>query len=135
MEISPSSSFLPLLLTLTPLPRQPRYIGGGTVLTLKSNYLSFTCLSSPTSDNTFPVKGEIIIFPRIKNQTWGRRQPLSQYAARHMGLRDCHCPRSALLAVRSATVKSDSLNSVCVATAGKRLGRRGGRDGFSHSDG
>lgn len=89
MEISPSSSFLPLFLTLTSLPRPPRYIGGGTVLTLKSNYLSFTCLSPPpTSDNTFPVKGEIIIFPRIKNQTWGRRQPLSQYVARHMGLWD-----------------------------------------------
>lgn len=47
MEISPSSSLLPLLLTLTPLPRPPRYIGGGTVLTPRSNYLSFTCLSSP----------------------------------------------------------------------------------------
>lgn len=58
MEISPSFSFLPLRLCLPALTPTPfpiphispamlGYIGGRMVLTLKSNYLSFTCLSPP----------------------------------------------------------------------------------------
>lgn len=40
------------------------------VLTLKSNYLSFTSLSLSPFDNEFQVKGEIMIFSEIKSNLW-----------------------------------------------------------------
>lgn len=83
VSVSLLSPFLFLFLTS---PHLLKYIGGRVVLTLKSNYLSFTCLSLPLIMN-FKWKVKSLSF-HSQNQSCGRGQHLSQYVVCHMGLKD-----------------------------------------------